>query len=71
MAKRYRTKEVGANIKTAKYGDVHDGNLTNELYAELVKENPNLASQFREVDEEPKVKKETSKTKPTLADGKE
>lgn len=73
--KRFRTKEPGAHLKVANHGDVHDGNLTTELYNILIKENPNLAAQFREVDEEPKAKpkaaeKET-KTKLPLADGKE
>lgn len=70
--KRFRTKEPGAHLKVANHGDVHDGNLTKELYEILIKENPNLVAQFREVDEEPKAKPKTeTKTKPTLADGKE
>jgi hypothetical protein len=37
-------------------GDLHNGNITDEKVKELIKENPNYASQFHEVEVEEPMK---------------
>lgn len=50
MMKHY-FKKPGEVIARRGHADLHSGNLTEEVYAELVKEYPAYASQFEEKEE--------------------
>lgn len=68
MAKKVRLKEGGI-LRTSGYGDIHDGNVTFELYQELVASNPNYAAQFVVSDEDDKPAVKTKKTPTTTDNG--
>lgn len=63
MAKKVRLKEHGGMIRIPGVGDIHDGNITFDLYQQLVSSNSNYESQFVVSEEEDKpVKEKKSKT---------
>jgi hypothetical protein len=64
IVKKVRLTEPGGVIQHPKYGQLHDGNLTVELYDMLVAENPNLKNAMEVKEEEYEVKQPKAPTQP-------